>query len=372
MFIDEAIFRVRAGSGGNGCVTFRREKYAPRGGPDGGDGGDGGSVTLRADETLSTLTDIARRSVYEAGSGRKGTGALRSGRKGSDLVIDVPVGTIVREVVEGEDPRQGRILGEILTHGQTLRVARGGKGGRGNKAFATSTRQTPRFAEDGEKGQERLIYLELKLLADVGLIGLPNAGKSTLLARVSKATPKIAAYPFTTLYPNLGIAEVGDFRRLVLADIPGLIEGAHQGHGLGIEFLRHIERTRVLVHLVSLEAAILPPSPKPGGKKAKAGPPKEAGRIEALERNFRTIEGELRHYSVALARKPRTVVLSKSDLVPPGEAAGYAARLAEAIGAPVRTISAVTGDGVEDLLRELSDRVREVRESDPPPPDPVR
>jgi GTPase len=364
MFIDEAIFRVRAGSGGNGCVCFRREKYAPRGGPDGGDGGDGGSVILRGDEGLSTLTDIARRSVYEAGSGRKGTGALRSGRKGADLVIDVPVGTIVREAIEGDEPGLGPLLGEIIVPGQTIRVARGGKGGRGNKAFATSTRQTPRFAEEGEKGQERLIYLELKLLADVGLIGLPNAGKSTLLARVSDATPKIAAYPFTTLYPNLGIAEVGDFRRLVLADIPGLIEGAHLGHGLGIEFLRHIERTRVLVHLVSLEAAILPPVPKPGRKKSK--PHGEAGGIEELERNYRTIEAELRHYSAALAEKPKTVVLSKADLVPSGEAAGYAERLAAAIGVPVRTISAVTGDGVEDLLRELSDRVREVRESSPP------
>ena len=376
MFLDETSFRVRAGTGGNGCASLRREKYAPRGGPDGGVGGDGGSVILRADAQLSTLTDIARRSLYAAENGRKGTGANRTGRKGQDLIVDVPPGTLIRDVVGDQPPSEGRILGELLVPGQTLVAAKGGKGGRGNKAFATSTRQTPRFAEEGVKGEERRIYLELKLLADVGLIGLPNAGKSTLLARISDATPKIADYPFTTLHPNLGIAELSGFRRLVVADIPGLIEGAHEGHGLGIEFLRHIERTRILVHLVSLEAAIpaLGGAPEPAQEvpqakdptlvpEGKAGDPEEGLRI--LARDFRTIESELCHYSQSLAQKPRVVVLSKADLFSPEDRELLIREFSLRIGVPVRILSAVTGEGTRDLLQELDRRVRESKAGDP-------
>ena len=346
MFLDETTFLVRAGSGGHGCVSFRREKYAPRGGPDGGAGGAGGSVFLRADAQLTTLTDIARRSVYAARSGRKGTGADRSGAKGADLEIAVPVGTVVREIEERSEPREGRILGELLFEGQRLRVARGGKGGRGNNAFATSTRQAPRFAEDGEPGEERRLYLELKLLADGGLIGLPNAGKSTLLARVSAATPKIASYPFTTLHPNLGLAELGDYRRLVLADIPGLIEGAHQGRGLGHEFLRHIERTRVLAHLVSVEPAM---------DLVHAG--KEGEAAEILAATYRTVEDELSRYSANLSEKERLVVLSKTDLLPPAARRSLAETFSRVIGQPVWPISGVTGEGVPELLLALEERV---------------
>src|SRR5688572_22548566 len=238
MFLDEAVITVRSGSGGDGCVSFRREKYIPRGGPDGGDGGRGGSVILRADRNLGTLLDLSRKATYRADDGKKGGGNNRAGRNAPDLIVPVPVGTVVREALAERSPREGSLLGDLLEDGQELVVARGGKGGRGNKAFATPTRQVPREAEEGRPGDERKLYLELKLIADVGLVGLPNAGKSTLLSRLSRATPKIADYPFTTLTPNLGIAEVGDYRRIVIADIPGLIEGAHTGHGLGIEFLR--------------------------------------------------------------------------------------------------------------------------------------
>ena len=335
MFVDQAEILVRSGSGGDGCVSFRREKYIPRGGPDGGDGGNGGDVVLVADPQLTTLVDVGRRSFYGAENGRSGGGANRSGRAGNDLELHVPMGTIVREAPKEETDSDrevvGRTIADLSVSEQRVVVARGGKGGRGNKSFATPTEQTPRHSEEGGPSVELRLKLELKLLADVGLVGLPNAGKSTLLSRVSAANPKIAAYPFTTLHPVLGIAELSDMRRLVFADIPGLIEGAHEGHGLGIDFLRHVERTRVLVHLVSAEA----------------------GDLEALVENYETIEGELAGFNEALSRKPRLIVLSKVDVLPAMEAENLARVFADKIGFEVARLSAVTGTGLSSLLNDV-------------------
>jgi GTP-binding protein len=328
MFLDEAIITVRSGAGGNGCVSFRREKYIPRGGPDGGDGGSGGSVCLQANRNLITLGDISRQSLYRAEDGRPGRGNNSSGRNAKSLTIEAPVGTVVRKILPDRPPREGLLLGELLHDGDRLLLARGGKGGRGNKAFATSTHQVPREAEEGRPFEENHLYLELKLLADVGLIGLPNAGKSTLLSRVSAARPKIADYPFTTLTPHLGIVDAGNYRQVVFADIPGLIEGAHEGAGLGIEFLRHVDRTRALVHLVSVEAPT----------------------IESMVSNYRTVEDELAHYSGKLQAKPRLVVASKMDLLPPEEREKSIEKLSAAIGVPVLPLSAATGLGVRELV----------------------
>jgi GTPase len=344
MFLDEAVITVRSGAGGDGCVSFRREKYIPRGGPDGGDGGRGGSVYLEAGGDLATLIDISRRPVYRAEDGKPGSGNNRAGRNAPDLTIRVPVGTVVREVLSGRPPREGRLLGDLLEDGQTLRVARGGKGGHGNKAFATSTHQVPREREEGGPGEEKKLYLELKLIADVGLIGLPNAGKSTLLSRLSRATPKIADYPFTTLNPELGIAELGNYERLVIADIPGLIEGAHRGVGLGIDFLRHIERTSVLVHLVACEA----------------------GTADRMATDYRTVETELASYSRSLASKPRLVVATKLDLMPPAEQDSLLKDLSQALGMAVLPLSAVTGLGVEELLRAASKLLARTRSATSP------
>ena len=339
MFLDESIIMVRSGDGGKGCVSFRREKYIPRGGPDGGEGGRGGSVYLVANRDLTTLSDLSRQTRYVAEHGERGGGNNRSGSTADDFEVEVPAGTLIREIVPGLPPSEGSLLGELLVHGQRLLVAKGGRGGKGNKSFASSTRQAPREAEDGEPGEERKLYLELKLLADVGLIGLPNAGKSTLLSRVSDATPKIADYPFTTLKPNLGIADLGDFERLVIADIPGLIEGAHEGAGLGIEFLRHIERTSILLHLVSLEALT----------------------VEKLTQDYRTVEAELARYSEPLGRKQRIVVATKTDILLPEEIRPLLEGLAAEIGAPVMPLSAVTGDGLRELLLAAAQLLRQVR-----------
>jgi GTP-binding protein len=328
MFLDEAVITVRSGAGGDGCVSFRREKYIPRGGPDGGDGGRGGSVFLQGRSDLTTLIDISRRAVHRAEDGKPGGGNNRAGRNARDLVIGVPVGTVVREILPDIPPREGPVLGDLLVEGQRLRVARGGKGGRGNKAFATATHQVPREREEGTPGEERKLYLELKLIADVGLTGLPNAGKSTLLSRLSRATPKIADYPFTTLNPHLGIVELGDHERLVFADIPGLIEGAHRGAGLGIDFLRHVERTSILVHLVSCES----------------------GSAERMAADYRTVEAELASHSESLAAKPRLVAASKLDLLLPEEGEALVMALSREIGAEVLPLSAVTGRGVPELL----------------------
>jgi len=320
VFIDEARIVVRAGRGGNGCSSFRRERFVPHGGPDGGDGGRGGHIYVRTKAGLHTLLDISQRATYTAENGGHGQGKKRHGRNGRDICIDVPPGTIVR------DGDRGHVLRDLTRPGDRVRVARGGAGGRGNKAFATSTNQAPTYAEEGQPGEERTLLLELKLIADVGIIGLPNAGKSTLLSRLSRARPKIAGYPFTTTEPCLGIVATGSFRRFVLADLPGLIERAHQGAGLGARFLRHIERTRLLLHLV--DAAPLAPSPQPG---------------EA----YGIVRQELSQYSGELASKPELVVANKADL--PDWEQG-AAQLRKASGREVIVISAVAGRGLRDLV----------------------
>jgi len=322
MFIDEAVVYVRAGAGGHGCVSFRRERYVPRGGPDGGDGGKGGDVILVADPSVDTLQDFTYRRQLVARNGHPGQGKNKTGAGGEDLVVPVPVGTIIC------DADTGLLLRDLDSPEAQVCVGRGGKGGRGNKHFATSTNRAPREAEDGEPGQERTLRLELKLLADVGLVGLPNAGKSTLISRISQARPRIAGYPFTTRYPCLGIVDVGNYRRLVVADIPGLIEGAHEGHGLGIEFLRHIERTRVLLHVLDA-----------GG--VDGVPPLDA---------YRTLRGELSLYGHALSERPHVVAANKVDLP---EAREAVAELRAAIPAEVFPISAATGEGIPALLVAL-------------------
>lgn len=321
MFIDEATIQAHGGRGGNGCCAFRKEKYAPRGGPDGGSGGNGGSVHLRANPNLTTLMDIPTRTIYEAEKGTPGMGKNMTGRCGRDLVIDVPPGTIVR------DAATGMVLRDLTQPGETVLVAKGGRGGRGNKSFATSTNRAPRQCEKGEPGEERTVQLELKLIADVGLVGLPNAGKSTLLSHISDAHPKIADYPFTTLEPQLGIAEVDD-RRIVVADLPGLIEGAHSGHGLGDEFLRHIERTRVICHVVDMAPT--------------AGPDPVTA--------YRVIRKELKLYSAELARKRQIVAANKMDVT---EAAENVRAFKRAVRVQVFPISAATGEGLKELLRAL-------------------
>ncbi|MGI6344850.1 MAG: GTPase ObgE [Bacillota bacterium] len=325
MFIDQVRIYVRSGDGGNGMVHFRREKYVPRGGPAGGDGGRGGNVILRVNEHVNTLLDLRYRRHHRAEPGEKGGTNRRHGRDGQDLYIDVPPGTIVYD----DDTDQP--LADLTEPGETVIVARGGRGGRGNARFATSTQQAPGFAEQGEPGQERNLRLELKLLADVGLVGFPNAGKSTLLAQVSAARPKIADYPFTTLVPNLGVVAVGE-SSFVIADIPGLIEGAHQGLGLGHEFLRHIERTRVLVHLV--DAAGLD------------------GR-EPLD-DFYTINRELAQYAIDLSDRPQIVALNKMDLSEALARRDALEQTLRAEGYQVLSISAATGENVRQLMQAVA------------------
>jgi len=314
--IDRARIHVVAGRGGDGCVSFRREKYVPKGGPDGGDGGQGGSVSLQVDPHVRTLLDCREAPRYRADSGRAGSGNNRTGKDGEDLVIKVPPGTVVK------DAESGATLADLVDIGTLWVAASGGRGGRGNARFATSTHQAPRRADDGELGQERWLELELKLIADLGLVGLPNAGKSTLLSRVTRARPRIADYPFTTLEPHLGIVVRDPERQFVVADLPGLIEGAHAGKGLGLEFLRHVERTRALAFLLDVTR----PSPRD---------------------DLRLLENELSRYSAALSEKPRLVALTKADLLPPDEHSGAAERagLPEAI-----LISAQSGEGMEAWL----------------------
>lgn len=332
MFLDEAIIYTRGGNGGNGCVSFHRERRTPRGGPDGGDGGKGGDVIIKANNQKATLMDISSRVKYIAENGRHGEGNGRHGKRGKDLIIEVPVGTIVK------DRDTGRTLKDFQEHNQWVRIAKGGKGGRGNKRFATSTRQTPRFAEKGQPGQERRLKLELKLFADVGIIGLPNAGKSTLLSRLSRAHPKIAAYPFTTLFPQLGIAELEDFRRIVMADLPGLIEGAHKGTGLGDKFLRHIERTKILLHLIDI-APISGPEPK------------EAYNITRREMEL---------YNPELSKKKEIVVANKIDLLEEGDYMAKVKDLEEHIQQPVYPVSAATGKNLGCLLQTLAQTLEEI------------
>jgi GTP-binding protein len=324
MFLDEVHLFVKAGDGGRGCVSFRREKYVPRGGPNGGDGGHGGSVLVRANGELATLAHLYNRHHVKASRGEHGRGSNQSGASGEDVVIEVPRGTIIRDFDDGD------VLADLVAEGQAAVVARGGRGGRGNQHFATPTRQAPRFAEPGEAGEERHVRLELKLLADVGLMGLPNAGKSTLLARISAARPKIAEYPFTTLEPYLGVVSRDEgLRSLVFADIPGLIEGAHAGAGLGHRFLRHIERCRVLLHLVDL-----------------ADP-------EPVYRRVETLNEELTLYDPTLATHTTMLVGTKADAVSDPSRPGELAEIASELAVPHVVISAVSGEGVEGMLEAV-------------------
>jgi GTPase len=331
MFVDYTEIQVIAGTGGSGAEAFRREMGVPLGGPSGGDGGRGGSVLLRADSQLWTLLDYRYQQHYRAERGEHGQGKNRTGKDGQDLVLRVPVGTTVRDAESGE------LLGELTEDGEEIVVAKGGRGGRGNARFATPTRQAPRHWEPGAEGEERRIALELKLIADVGLVGQPNAGKSTLLAAVSAATPKIADYPFTTLTPNLGVVSLSGTRTFVIADIPGIIEGAHEGKGLGHRFLRHIERTRTLAFLIPLDA----------------------GDVQA---EYELLRGELREYSDELADKPHCVLLTKADVLQPDAAPRIDAP--DAWGQFV--ISAVSRRGLSELLEALWSRVRAQVQADEP------
>jgi len=330
MFVDEAKIWVKAGDGGSGCVSFRREKFIPKGGPDGGDGGKGGSIYFQTVENLDTLLDFAGRHHWHAQNGQAGSGNNKHGADGEDLFINVPPGTLIY------DADLGLLLKDLDKAGMKVCVCRGGRGGKGNKAFATSTNQTPRYAEPGKKGQERNIRLELKLIADVGLVGMPNAGKSTLISRCSAARPKIADYPFTTVEPVLGIVDLSDFRRFVLADIPGLIEGAHSGAGLGFEFLKHIERTRIIVHILDI-------MPIGGSDPAE---------------NYFAIRRELEQYSKTLAQKPEIVVANKIDLDPDGT---KVKDLRKKLSVEIYPISAVTGEGVKELTESLWQKVKETK-----------
>ena len=327
-FVDEAAITVQAGAGGNGCLSFRREKYIPRGGPDGGDGGDGGDVVLCADPSLNTLVDFRFRRRFQAERGRHGQGKDRTGRNGADLRIPVPAGTVVVAADSGDT------LGELTAAGDEMVVARGGRRGLGNARFKSSINRAPRRTTDGSPGECRDLRLELKLLADVGLVGMPNAGKSTLIRAVSAARPKVADYPFTTLIPNLGVVRLGPDRSFVMADIPGLIEGASGGAGLGIRFLRHLSRTRVLLHLVDVAAAL-----------------DEADPIE----HVRVIERELAAFDSDLAARERWLVPAKLDLVPPPERVGVVTRLVEGVGwnGPVYPVSALAREGIDTLCEAL-------------------
>jgi GTP-binding protein len=334
MFVDRVAIFVQGGAGGDGCLSFRREKYAPRGGPNGGDGGHGGSVIIRATQSHSNLAHLSHQRHWKSPRGEHGQGSDCFGRGGEDLIIEVPPGTLVR------DRSRGHLLGDLKEPGHLVVVARGGRGGHGNAHFKSSTNQAPRQVEKGHPGEERWITLELKVIADAGLIGLPNAGKSTLLSRISRAHPEIADYPFTTKYPNLGTVVAGE-RNFVVADIPGLIEGAHAGHGLGHEFLRHVERTSLLVHLV------------------EAVPIDGSDPVE----NYRTIRNELTQYSTALALRPELLVVTKMDVTGAPEASD---RIARELNREVVAISAVTGQGIPRLIHQIVAMLEERREQTPP------
>lgn len=336
MFIDEATIRVKAGDGGNGCLAFRREMFVPRGGPSGGDGGKGGDVIMESSEQHNTLVHFRFNPEYKAQRGRHGEGSNKTGREGEDILLKVPVGTVVYDADSGE------MVHDFSQPNDRIVIAAGGRGGRGNARFATSVHQAPREHEDGRPGVELRLRLELKLLADVGLIGYPNAGKSTLISRISAARPKIAAYPFTTLEPSLGVVAVGDAlqgRSFVVADIPGLIEGAHLGAGLGTQFLRHIERTRLLVHLVDVSDA--------------------SGRPDPVK-DFEVIMGELKNFGAGLENKPMIVAASKCDVANKNKLAKLK-KYAKAHDLEFFAISAVTGEGIEKLKFAMADKVDQVR-----------
>ncbi|KAF1710490.1 GTPase ObgE [Pseudoxanthomonas kalamensis DSM 18571] len=329
--VDEAEIQVTAGNGGHGCVGFRREKFIPLGGPDGGDGGDGGSVWLQADENLNTLVDFRHQKLFRAQRGENGMGRQMYGKGGEDLTITVPVGTVITNVETDE------VIGDLTEHGQRLLVARGGKGGLGNMHFKSSVNRAPRQATPGGEGEQRMLKLELKLLADVGLLGFPNAGKSTFIRAVSAATPKVADYPFTTLYPNLGVVSVEPHRSFVIADVPGLIEGAADGAGLGAQFLRHLQRTRLLLHLVDI-------SPMEGGVEGVS----PAEQVRAIER-------ELGRHDPELLAKPRWLVLNKADLMFEDEAQAEVEKLVGELGweGPRYLVSAISREGTWPVAKDV-------------------
>lgn len=333
MFIDEAEIFVSGGRGGHGCLSFRREKFIPKGGPDGGNGGDGGNVVLVASPGVDTLMDFKGKHHWRAPNGQPGLGKNMAGACGEDLIVRLPPGTLVY------DRDSGLLMKDLAELGDSVCVAKGGKGGKGNKSFARPTHQTPREFEPGEEAEERHLKLELKLIAEVGIVGLPNAGKSTLLSRLSAARPKVADYPFTTLAPQLGIVELSGFRRFVMADMPGLIEGAHEGVGLGDTFLRHIERTRVLLHLIDIAPADAQPSPADA---------------------YRVVREEIRRYSESLAEKPELIAVNKMDLVPDD---AEVRRLSAEIGREVIPISAATGRNLPALCEALWRHVVSGREA---------
>ncbi|MFO1433626.1 MAG: GTPase ObgE [Candidatus Competibacteraceae bacterium] len=337
-FVDEVVIRVEAGDGGNGCVSFRREKYIPFGGPDGGDGGDGGSVYLGADPDLNTLVDYRFTRQFRAERGHNGMGANCTGRSGADLMLKVPLGTVASDADTGE------VIGDLVEAGQTLLVAKGGIHGLGNTRYKSSTNRAPRQSKPGGPGEARHLRLELRLIADVGLLGMPNAGKSTLIRTVSAARPKVADYPFTTLHPNLGVVRVGPLRSFVMADIPGLIEGAAQGAGLGIQFLRHLGRTRLLLHLLDI-------SPY-----SDSGDP---------VRDARVIVAELEQYDPALAQRERWLVLNKVDLIPPEQREQRVKAVLDALHwqGPVFCISALSGEGTEPLIYAVMDRLEKLADN---------
>jgi GTP-binding protein len=329
MFIDEVIIRVKAGDGGNGCMAFRREKFVPRGGPSGGDGGRGGDVTLVSSEHYNTLLHFRFNPEHKAERGRHGEGSQRTGREGVSIDLPVPIGTVVYNADTGE------LLHDFTTDGDRFTVARGGRGGKGNQHFATPVHQAPTEHEPGRPGDEKRLRLELKLLADAGLVGFPNAGKSTLISRISAAHPKIADYPFTTLEPSLGVVRLDDMRTFVVADIPGLIEGASEGHGLGVRFLKHVERTRLLAHLVDVSEA--------------------TGRDPVHD--FDVVMQELASFSPDLAAKPMIVVATKLDAAQDPERIDSLRRMAEERGLPFFAISSATGEGLDGLIRGMAGAV---------------
>ena len=334
-FLDEALITVQSGDGGSGCVSFRREKYVPKGGPDGGDGGKGGDVLFRTTSRMHTLYNFHFNKHFKAERGQHGRGKAQSGKSGKDLTIQVPPGTLIK------DAETGQILKEFFRSDETFVVARGGRGGLGNRHFVSSRKRAPRYAQPGEPGQTFSLKLELKLLADVGIIGLPNAGKSTLVSRLSAARPKIADYPFTTLTPTLGVVAYKDMDPFVMADIPGLIEGAHQGVGLGTRFLKHVERSRFLLHLIDL-SAVSPEDP-----------------LKA----YLTVNEELRKFSPSLARKPQVVVLNKADISGTGATAERLRPALEPLNPDIWIISAMTGEGLDPLKSHLARLVTETRQA---------
>jgi GTP-binding protein len=329
-FIDEAKFFVKAGDGGNGCVSFRREKFVPKGGPDGGDGGTGGNVIIEASKRLVSLIDFRYRSHFIAEKGSHGLGKKKHGRNGKDKIVLVPTGTIIRDAETKE------IIADLVVDGQQIAVAKGGRGGRGNCHFATGSNRAPRRADNGRPGEERWLLVELKLLADIGLVGLPNAGKSTLLSRLSAAQPKIASYPFTTLEPHLGVLQSAEYRPCIIADIPGLIEGAHHGAGLGHKFLKHIERTKLILHIIDA-----------------------SGSIDNIISDHQTIENELRNFNEDLLQRRQILLLNKIDLLDDPDQLSGLNKIFMKKDLKILNISALTGDGIEELKEILLHTVEE-------------